>query len=141
MAEPGDAGSTPPNTPARPSGQRFTPDDRLRKTWEFRRAQGKGRKVHTPHFLLVVFPRPKTTASTRSRLGITVTRKVSSSAVKRNRVKRVVREVFRRNRDLFPSGCDIVFIARRGSPELGYHDVLSEVRSASRAMLRMESRR
>ncbi len=119
---------------------RFTPDDRLRKTWEFRRAQGSGRKVHTPHFLLVVLPRPDLTASTRSRLGITVTRKVSSSAVKRNRVKRVVREVFRRNRDLFPSGCDIVFIARKGAPELGYHEVLDEVRTASRAMRKMEAR-
>lgn len=121
--------------------QRFTPDDRLRKTWEFRRAQGSGRKVHTPHFLLVVLPRPETTASTRSRLGITVTRKVSSSAVKRNRVKRVVREVFRRNRDLFPSGCDVVVIARRGAPELGYHEVLDEVQNASRAMLKIGRRR
>jgi hypothetical protein len=49
--------------------------------------------------------------------------------------------VFRRNRDLFPSGCDIVFIARKGAPELGYHDVLSEVRDASRAMTKMERRR
>ena len=116
---------------------RFSPDDRLRKSWEFRRVRGQGRKVHTPHFLLVVLPRPQPLSSTRSRLGITVTKKVSPSAVKRNRVKRVVREVFRRNRDLFPSACDVVFIARRGAPELGYHEVLEEVRRASRPMMKI----
>jgi ribonuclease P protein component len=113
---------------------RFTPDDRLRKSWEFRQVQGKGRKVHTHHYLLIVLPRPQPTTSLRSRLGITVTRKVSPSAVKRNRVKRIVREVFRRNRDLFPSGCDVVVIARKGAPEIGYHEALAEIGGASRAM-------
>lgn len=60
------------------------------------------------------------------RIGITVTRKVGN-AVQRNRVKRVVREVFRRNRERFPRGCDIVWIARDGAPDLGYDEVLSEV--------------
>ena len=48
------------------------------------------------------------------RLGITVTRKVGN-AVRRNRIKRLVREWFRsRQRELAP--CDLVVIAKRDFP-------------------------
>ena len=39
-----------------------------------------------------------------------MTKKVGT-AVQRNRIKRVVREVFRRHRSMFPAGHDVVFIA------------------------------
>ena len=68
-----------------------------------------------------------------------MTKKVGSS-VQRNRIKRVVREVFRRNRPLFPSSHDVVFIAKREARDIGYADVLKEVRRASRK-LRLEDRR
>ncbi len=49
------------------------------------------------------------------RLGITVTRRVGK-AVRRNRIKRVVREWFRaRQQELKP--CDLVVVARRDLPE------------------------
>ena len=117
--------------------ERLRPEDRIKKRSDYRRAQSDGRRVHTPHFLVVVLPRP---GQERARVGITVTKKVSSSAVGRNRVKRIVREVFRRNRDLFPEACDVVFIAKRGAPELGYDEVLAETRAASRRMQRKAER-
>lgn len=46
-----------------------------------------------------------------ARLGLTVSRKVSLRAVVRNRIKRIVRESFRHNRQRF-IGRDIVVIAR-----------------------------
>jgi ribonuclease P protein component len=49
------------------------------------------------------------------RLGITVTRKVGN-AVRRNRIKRLVREWFRcRQQELSP--CDLVVIAKRDFPQ------------------------
>ena len=45
------------------------------------------------------------------RLGITVTRKVGNAVV-RNRIKRAVRELFRRNRDLLTRPVDLVVHAR-----------------------------
>lgn len=131
---------------------RFRPEDRLRKTWEFRKVQGNGRKAFTAHFLILVLPRtPEDASSSTStsapemrqmhpRLGVTVTKKVSPSAVQRNRVKRVVREVFRKNRSIFPDSCDVVVIARRGAPSLGYTEALEELRGARRAMARGDRR-
>jgi ribonuclease P protein component len=106
------------------SDQRFPRSYRLRRREEFVHAQREGTRVHTPHFVLVVLPR--TEGGRVRRLGITVTKRVAG-AVGRNRVKRVVREVFRRNRLIFPEGCDVVVIAKSGAPELGYEQVAAEL--------------
>lgn len=100
------------------------PTDRLKKRADYLRVQHEGRKHHTKHFLVVVLARGD--AESTPRIGITVTKKVGN-AVARNRVKRVVREVFRRERARFPQGCDVVFIAKEGAPLLGYDEVLAEL--------------
>ena len=46
-----------------------------------------------------------------SRLGITASRKVGN-AIRRNRWKRRIREIFRRNRELWPECVDIVVIVK-----------------------------
>lgn len=120
-----------------PSGgaQRFARADRLKKRYEFRRVQLSGRRIHTPHFLIVVQPNELD----NTRLGITVTKKVGT-AVQRNRIKRVVREVFRRNRSLFPESHDIVFIAKRNAAGIDYDTALGELQRATRK-LRAEASR
>jgi ribonuclease P protein component len=109
--------------------RRFRRGDRLKKRYEFRRAQLSGRRIHTSHFLIVVQPN----ALQNTRLGITVTKKVGS-AVQRNRIKRVVREVFRRNRSLFPASHDLVFIAKRGATKIDYESLLSELGRAAKKL-------
>jgi ribonuclease P protein component len=109
--------------------QRFRRGDRLKKRYEFRQAQLSGRRIHTPHFLILVHPN----ALQNTRLGITVTKKVGT-AVQRNRIKRVVREVFRRNRSLFPPSHDLVFIAKRGSTGIDYGSLLSELQRAAKKL-------
>jgi ribonuclease P protein component len=109
--------------------QRFRRGDRLKKRYEFRQAQLSGRRIHTPHFLIVVQPN----ALQNTRLGITVTKKVGN-AVQRNRIKRVVREVFRRNRQLFPISHDLVFIAKRGASDIDYGSLLSELQRAAKKL-------
>jgi len=108
------------------------PEDRVKLRRDFVRAQQGGRKVHTTHFVVCVWARSD---AEPPRLGVTVTRKIGG-AVQRNRVKRVVREVFRCNRELFPVGCDVVLIAKEGAPSLGMADVLSEVRSIGAGLAR-----
>ncbi len=61
------------------------------------------------------------------RLGLTVSSRVGS-AVARNRVKRWLREAFKRHGEELPDGVDVVLIARAGSPDAGYHQISSELR-------------
>lgn len=113
------------------SDEGFPRSHRLRRRAEFLRVQREGQRVHTKHFVLVVMPRPEPEGLRR--VGITVTKKVAA-AVGRNRVKRVVREVFRKNRHLFPEGCDVVVIAKSGAPQLGYEDVKAEITRVQRPL-------
>lgn len=114
-----------------PSGdsQTLARVDRMKKRYEFRQVQLGGRRIHTPHFLIVVQPN----ALHNTRLGITVTKKVGT-AVERNRIKRIVREVFRRNRQLFPASHDVVFIAKRSATGIEYAGLLSDLERAARRL-------
>ena len=62
-----------------------------------------------------------------------MTKKVGT-AVQRNRIKRVVREVFRRNRSLFPPSHDLVFIAKRGATDVDYESLLSQLQRAAQKL-------
>jgi ribonuclease P protein component len=64
-------------------------------------------------------------------LGLTVSKKVGG-AVARNRVKRLVREAFRREKLLFPTGLDVVFVAKKRAVDAGYDDVVREIETLCR---------
>ena len=83
---------------------------RLRKSWEYRLVREMGCKFNTPHFVLLVFDN----SEKNSRLGVTVSRKVGN-AVQRNRLKRIIREFFRKNRHIYPDARDYSIIAKRSS--------------------------
>lgn len=108
--------------------ERLSRHNRLRKRRDFLRVQNTGRRIRTRHFVLLVC------GADHSRLGITVTKRIAA-AVGRNRVKRVVREVYRRNRELFPPRSEVVVIARRGAAALHYHEVRAELAAAGDRLL------
>lgn len=91
--------------------------DRLRKSKDFQRISRQGARRASAHFVIIVGKQRPEEAGERPLLGITVSRKVGS-AVERNRVKRRIREWFRRNRDRVDREGAVVVIARRGAPEL-----------------------
>ena len=80
-----------------------------------------GRRVADPAFVLLVSRRAPGRDGSPQRLGVTVSRKVGGAVV-RNRVKRRVREWFRRSRQKLRSGIDVVVIGRSGAAGLSGRD-------------------
>jgi ribonuclease P protein component len=72
----------------------FSRDDRLRKRTEFEECYSSGVRVSGRHFLVFLLARP---GAEKPRIGISVSKRVGD-AVTRNRVKRRIRELFRRTR-------------------------------------------
>jgi ribonuclease P protein component len=97
-------------------GHRLRRSARLRSRKDFLRVQGGGARTASRHFLLLRAERFPGAVGEGARLGITVSRRVAG-AVGRSRVKRRVREVFRRGRDRLTEA-DLVVIARGGAAEL-----------------------
>ncbi len=102
----------------------FKKADRILKRSDFVTLSRKGRKLQNDVFIAVVLPG----STDRSRLGITVTRKVGN-AVKRNRIKRLVREFYRRR--LYPlSGIwDINIIVKQKAAQLPSELIYSALNS------------
>lgn len=103
---------------------------RVRSPAEFRRCQQAGRRLHTAHFVLVVYGRGD---AEPARLGLTVSRRVGN-AVARNRMKRLLREAFRTSPSSWPLGVDLVIIAKQGPGELNARDVAAELEAARSAL-------
>ncbi len=104
-------------------GARFPKQARLRKRPEFLSLSQGGRKVHTSHFVVI----SKANEREENRLGITVSARVGNAVV-RNRIKRLLREFFRRYRHEIAPNQDILVIAKRGAENLSLPDVAHEIR-------------
>jgi ribonuclease P protein component len=100
----------------------FSKSERVLERKDFVNLNRSGKRIRTAHFTVFV---AKNRLS-RTRLGITVSRKVGG-AVTRNRLKRLIREVFRLHKGLFPSSCDIVVSARESASQLDFRKVKEEL--------------
>lgn len=87
--------------------ERFLKSERLLSRQEFLAVQERGAKVSSD-CLLALFVR---SAKPGRRIGFTVSSKVGNAVV-RNRVRRRLREIYRKRRETLPEGVDVVLIAR-----------------------------
>jgi ribonuclease P protein component len=102
----------------------FGAADRLRKSGEFLQLQQRGARHQSEHFVLYGLGGAR---DERSRLGITVSRRIGNAVV-RNRIKRRVRECYRlKLRAMLPAGVAIVVIARKGAGELTWMAIETEL--------------
>jgi ribonuclease P protein component len=91
-------------------GEGFPRAARIRRRREFLSLGRTGQKRRTEHFVLLL----QRAAGGSPRLGVTVSRKVGG-AVTRNRLKRRIREAFRRHEARADFEYDVVVIAKPGS--------------------------
>jgi ribonuclease P protein component len=106
--------------------KRFSLDkeEKLLKPPEFKRVMRKGSSQSTGNFRVFIFPNQ----SKKQRLGITTSRKIGT-AVKRNRIKRLLRDFFRLHKRQLPPSSDILFIARPGGADrLNYSGLCEELK-------------
>lgn len=108
----------------------FTRSERVRRRAEYQQVYDRGVKVHGRTFTLFRFANGLQVG----RLGIAATRKLGGAVV-RNRAKRMVREVFRRNKPA--PGIDIVIVPRREM----LHTSLVALESEFRNILERSARR
>ena len=100
----------------------FPKELKIRKTSQYEDIFGKSKKLRGEHFDILYVQN----SLGHSRIGLVASKKKVPSEVGRNRFKRVMREVFRRNKPLFGS-LDIVFIANRGSESLTYSQAKRDI--------------
>jgi ribonuclease P protein component len=100
----------------------FTKRERIRKHADFKTFYQKGVKQETEHFSIITCPNELGWR----RLGVTVSKSIGT-AVKRNYVKRRLREYFRLHKAQFPASSDMLIIAKSGASELKYNALCEEL--------------
>jgi ribonuclease P protein component len=95
---------------------------RLLMRREFLSLQQRGKRKHSPHFLVISMPAQEG----RSRLGITATRRFGKAVV-RNRMKRILREFFRTQQAYIIPAQDVLIIPKRGADALSSIQVAEEL--------------
>jgi ribonuclease P protein component len=103
-------------------GRSYGREHRISRTADFWKDRRKRKKFDTEHFLLILRKNNKDAR----RLGLVVGRKVGG-AVSRNRIKRLIREFFRLNKEKIPESSDLIVLAKKDISIKGYREVFDEL--------------
>jgi ribonuclease P protein component len=113
---------------------RLPRQERLTRSAEFQALFQKGKRVDRPS--LIVLWRD---ADASRRVGFAVSRQLGT-AVKRNRVRRRLREAYRRSREAAPADIGLVIIGRPGALTVDFNDLVAEMRDALAGIARSRAR-
>ena len=87
----------------------FSKKERLIKTRDFRKVYQSGHSFKAGFIILKVLPNTTLT----NRVGFSISARSIKRAFRRNRIKRLFREAYRKNKKALKRGFDIVFVVRR----------------------------
>lgn len=91
----------------------FKKKDKILKRREFLQLKRCGKRIQDRNFIIIY----SDGRYEKNRIGITVSKKLGN-AVKRNKIKRLIRENFRMNRDKIAEFMDINVIAKKKAGEI-----------------------
>lgn len=103
--------------------------DRLRKMRDFALLSQKGRAVYSPFYTLRFRPSLEAT-----KVGFVASAKIFKTAVKRNRVKRRMREALRLVRTEWPVKFDLLFVIKEEVLKAEFTDLVASVRRSFEKM-------
>ncbi len=103
-------------------GFTFSKNERLLKPAEFVKARRLGKRFHSRSFTLFTVAN----ALSYSRLGLSASARIGNAVV-RNRVKRLLREFFRLNKNAFPQQSDILISVKNAENINILRDVEAEL--------------
>ena len=111
---------------------RFGKINRLRLAKDFELVKADSTKADCSAFVFYLRATPE---KDFSRLGVVTSRKVGC-AVERNRARRVMREIFRKNAPNFAKACDIIIFMRRGWSKFDFKTLDEKFANAASAAIR-----
>lgn len=91
---------------------------KLKKNYEFKKVYSEGRYYVEKYVVMYIIKND----SALNRVGFSVSKKVGNSVV-RNRIKRLMKEAFRKSAGNTKLGYDMVFTARAGSGSADYSKI------------------
>ncbi len=100
--------------------ERLTRERRLRKRDEIIFVLKKGRKIENEDFKIFY-----TEKTIESKVGISVRRKIVNS-VKRNRIRRILKEIFRKKREKFKKNIKMMIIVKKDISGKKYDEIKNE---------------
>lgn len=92
---------------------------RIKKNNDFQAVFKKGNSVANRQFVIYILNKEE---QKNFRIGLSVSKKIGN-AVKRNQIKRYIRQVFHEFSDRIMTGKDYVIIARKPVADMDYHTV------------------
>lgn len=104
-------------------GYTFPKKEKLLKTSDFKLVYSRGRAYYSPAFTLYLL----NVQGDERRIGFVVSKKNARKAVKRNKIKRQLREVYRLNKNRIASGINLIIIAKKQAAELNFHQIEAEI--------------
>ncbi len=97
---------------------------RLRKRRDFSYTYRKGKSISN-YYLVLIF---RKNSGNVTRIGFSVSKKFGT-AVKRNRIKRQLREICRQRLDDIKSGYDLIFVVRKAAKNADFRILENQVES------------
>lgn len=97
--------------------------ERLLKSAEFKRIFKEGKRVFSDGLLLYALPNNLRI----NRIGLSVPSSVFKHSSKRNKIKRLIKEAYRKNKHALVKGLDLVFIAKQTFLTFSYEKTQNQI--------------